>query len=334
MFLPFLRAARAAAIAVLRALALALPLLALPAVAPATAQEFVLQPRQVAPHSWAVFGEAGMATAANRGFNSNAGFVVTRAGVVVFDTLGTPALGEALIAAIRRVTPQPIRRVVVSHYHADHYYGAQAFKAIGAEVWAHEAGRGVVGSDDANARLAQRRQDVFPWVDETTQPVNADRWLAFGERGTIDFEFGGLRFRLIDVSGAHSPQDMMMYVESDGVLFAGDLYFTGRIPFVVGADTRRWLQAMDRIAEVRPRVAVPGHGEASDRVMPDLTLTRDYLRDLREKMGQAVEAMDDFEAAYDRIDWSRWEKLPAFLPGHRLNARSVYLEMERESLRR
>jgi glyoxylase-like metal-dependent hydrolase (beta-lactamase superfamily II) len=126
----------------------------------------------------------------------------------------------------------------------------------------------------------------------------------------------------------------MMFVADDGVLFAGDLFFTGRIPFVVGANTRRWLQAMDRIAEVNPRVAVPGHGDASQRVMPDLLLTRDYLRDLREKMGQAVEAMDDFEAAYDRIDWSRWERLPAFLPGNRLNARSVYLEMERESLRR
>jgi glyoxylase-like metal-dependent hydrolase (beta-lactamase superfamily II) len=333
VFLPFLTpAARAAAISVLRVLAL--PLLALLAVAPATAQEFVLQPRQVGPHSWAVFGEAGMATAANRGFNSNAGFVVTRAGVVVFDTLGTPALGEALIAAIRRVTPQPIRRVVISHYHADHYYGAQAFKAIGAEIWAHEAGRGVVGSDEANARLEQRRQDLFPWVDEKTRPADADRWLAFGERGTIDFEFGGLRFRLLDVGGAHSPQDLMMFVADDGVLFAGDLFFTGRIPFVVGANTRRWLQAMDRIAEVNPRVAVPGHGDASQRVMPDLLLTRDYLRDLREKMGQAVEAMDDFEAAYDRIDWSRWERLPAFLPGNRLNARSVYLEMERESLRR
>jgi hypothetical protein len=44
--------------------------------------------------------------------------------------------------------------------------------------------------------------------------------------------------------------------------------------------------------------------------------------------------MDDFETAYDRVDWSRWEKLPAFLPANRLNARSVYLEMERESLGR
>lgn len=300
----------------------------------AAAQGVLLQPVRVGAHSWAVIGEAGMATAANRGFNSNAGFVVTRDGVVVFDTLGTPALGEALVAAIRRVTTQPIRRVVVSHYHADHYYGAQAFKAVGAEIWAHEAARGVIASDEAKARLAQRRQDLFPWVDERTQPVDADRWLTFGERGEIAFELGGLRLRLLDVSGAHSPQDIMLHVEDDGVLFAGDLYFTGRIPFVVGANTRAWLAALERVAAVAPRVAVPGHGEVSQQVRRDLALTRDYLGHLREVMGRAAEEMADFDEAFERADWSRWQALPAFGPGHRLNARSVYLEMERESLNR
>jgi len=102
--------------------------------------DIVLQPLQVGPNTWAVVGEAGVASAANRGFNSNAGFVVTSVGVVVFDALGTPVLGQALIDAVRRVTTQPIRRLIISHYHADHYYGMQAFKAAGVEVWAHEAG--------------------------------------------------------------------------------------------------------------------------------------------------------------------------------------------------
>jgi glyoxylase-like metal-dependent hydrolase (beta-lactamase superfamily II) len=139
---------------------------------------------------------------------------------------------------------------------------------------------------------------------------------------------------VIDVGGAHSPHDVMLEVEGDGVLFAGDVYFTGRIPFVVGADTRRWLEVLDRIVALRPRVAVPGHGEPSVRIAEDLTLTRDYLRHVREVMGRAVEGMVDFDEAYERADWSRWSRLPAFLPAHRLNARSIYLEMERASLTR
>lgn len=300
----------------------------------AWAQDIVLEPRQVGPHSWAVLGSAGMASADNRGFNSNAGFVVTADGVVVFDTLGTPALGQALIAAIRRVTPLPIRRVILSHYHADHYYGNQAFEAVGAEIWAHEAGRGVTTADDSLARLAQRRRDLFPWVDDATRLVDADRWLSFGADGELSFSFGGLRMRVFDVSGAHSPQDIMLWVEDDGVLYAGDLFFTGRLPYVVGADTRAWLQAMDRVATVQPRVAVPGHGAPSQQVAQDLALTRDYLRFLRQAMARAVDEMTDFDQAYDSVDWSAWQKLPAFEAGNRLNARSVYLELERESLRR
>jgi glyoxylase-like metal-dependent hydrolase (beta-lactamase superfamily II) len=298
----------------------------------ASAQDIVLAPVQVGAHSWAVFGQAGMAGPDNRGFNSNAGFVVTPGGVVVLDTLGTPALGSALLAAIRRVTSQPVKLVILSHYHADHYYGAGPFKDAGAEVWAHEAGRGVTTSDEAKARLAQRRQDLFPWVDDATRLVDADRWLAFDARGVIDFELGAMRFALIDVSGAHSPQDIMLWAADDGVLFTGDLYFSGRLPFVVGADTRAWLRAIDRIAEVAPRVAVPGHGGASNDVARDLALTRDYLRYLREQMARGVEQMSDFEQVYDQVDWSAWEKLPAFGPSNRLNARSVYLELERESL--
>ncbi len=71
----------------------------------------MLVPQQISPHGWFFQGEAGMASAQNKGFMSNAGFVVTDDGVVVFDALGTPALGRAMIAAIRKVTPQPIKRV-------------------------------------------------------------------------------------------------------------------------------------------------------------------------------------------------------------------------------
>jgi glyoxylase-like metal-dependent hydrolase (beta-lactamase superfamily II) len=304
------------------------------AAAAAFAAEIVLQPRQVGSNTWAVIGDSGPASAANRAFNSNAGFVVTSEGVVVFDALGTPALGEALIAAIRRVTSQPIRRLIISHYHADHYYGMQAFKAVGAEVWAHQAARGVIGSEEFLARLEQRRRDLFPWVDENTKPSDADRWLSFDGTGEIRFVMGGQTFRLIDVGGAHSPHDLMMKVEGDSVLFAGDVYFTGRVPFVVGADTRRWLEVLDRIVKLRPRVAVPGHGGVSQRIDDDLALTRNYLRHVREVMEQAVATMTDFDEAFDQADWSRWANLPAFFPAHRLNARSIFLEMERESLAR
>ena len=91
-----------------------------------------LLPVKVTERVYYVQGQPGLATAANEGFNSNAGFVITGDGVVVIDALGTPALGEALLKAIRTVTPKPVKLVILTHYHADHFYGLPPLKKAGA----------------------------------------------------------------------------------------------------------------------------------------------------------------------------------------------------------
>ena len=97
------------------------------------ANEIVLTPIKVSAHVYYFHGASGMASVDNKGFMSNSGFVVTDDGVIVFDALGSPALGQAMLTAISKVTPLPVKRVIISHYHADHFYGLQAFKARGIE---------------------------------------------------------------------------------------------------------------------------------------------------------------------------------------------------------
>jgi len=308
---------------------LAATLLAMAFVPALHAQEAIkLSPIQVGEHSWYFQGEAGAASAANKGFMSNAGFVITDDQVVIFDTLGTPALAEGMIQAIHDLTDKPIKLVVVSHYHADHIYGLQAFKALGADVWAHKRSAIYLASDVAKKRLAQRQEELFPWVNEDTHLVPPDRTL----EGDQAFERGGVRFRLIDAHGSHAPDDMMMLIENDGVLFSGDLFFDGRVPFVGDANTRHWLKALDSMLDSHPKVVVPGHGHASKTPQNGITLTRDYLIDLRQKMGDAVAELTDFDTAYDAADWSRWAALPAFKAANRLNAYNVYIQMEQEAL--
>ena len=324
------RAESRARSAVLRAKIVAVSLLACALVArmAAAVETERLKPVRVSPHGWFFEGHAGMASAANRGFMSNAGFVVTDDGVVVFDALGTPVLGRAMVAAIRTITSQPIRRVIVSHYHADHVYGLQALKEAGAEIWAYRRGEAYFTSGLAEERLAQRRADLFPWVDDKTRVVRPDVWLD----GDVDFRMGGVTFRLVYSGGGHSPEDLMMYVVEDRLLFAGDLIFSGRIPFVGNGDSRGWLQATKRMLALSPAIVVPGHGPASRDVERDLTLTRDYLIYLRETMGRAAKDLTPFEEAYARTDWSRYAQLPAFEPANRINAWGTYLHMEQEEL--
>lgn len=290
--------------------------LALPAAA--------VEPLRVSPSVYYVRGESGIPSRSNRGHTSNAGFVVTTEGVIVVDALGTPVLGQEFIEAIRRVTSQPIRRVIVSHYHADHVYGLQAFKALGAEIWAHRAARAYLDSDAARQRLAERRQSLAPWVDGQTRLVPADRWLDGEER----FRLGGLTFRVFPLGPAHTPEDLALAVEEDGVLFVGDVMFVGRLPFVGDADTSAWISAIDRVVRTRPKIVIGGHGTASRSAAADLSLTREYLAYLRQTMGTAAEELEDFDVAYRKADWSRFAKLPAFEAVNRRNAYNTYIRMQ------
>jgi glyoxylase-like metal-dependent hydrolase (beta-lactamase superfamily II) len=286
-----------------------------------------LAPVQASAHTYYVQGDAGPASPANEGYNSNAGFVVTPEGVVVVDALGTPSLGNELIKAIRTVTAAPIKRVIVTHYHADHVYGLQAFKAIGAEIWAHHDGREYI-ENEAPARLAQRRHDLAPWVNDETRVLMPDRWL--GENET--FELGGMRFEVIHMGPAHSPEDVVIVVPAERVLFSGDILFAGRIPFVGEADSKRWLATIERLLALQPRIMITGHGKMSIDPARDLTLTRDYLMYLRMAMGKAVEDFTPFDEAYKNTDWKRFAHLPAFDAANRINAYGTYLLMEKELL--
>ena len=287
-----------------------------------------MQVTQVAPHSYYVLGQAGLVSSANQGFNANAGFVVTPDGVVVFDALGTPALGQRFADLIATTTKQPVKRVIVSHYHADHFYGLQAFKQPGVEVWAHDFVRDYLATDAPAARLAERRQSLFPWVNDLTRVVAPDRFVA---EDTV-FKLGGLTFHVMHAGPAHTPEDLMMMVEEEGVLFVGDLMFTGRIPFVADADVSSWIKAIDRVLEFKPRIVVGGHGPESANAMADLAQTRDYLAYLRGQISTAFDDGLDFDTAYRRIDWSRFSGLPAFDAANRRNAYQAYLNVERESL--
>ena len=288
-----------------------------------------VQAQPVAKHSYYVLGQAGLISTANQGFNSNAGFVVTAEGVVVFDVLGTPALGRRLAEVVAAQTSQPVRHVVISHYHADHFYGLQAFEREGVDIWAQEVVRDYLASEAPAARLAERRGSLSPWVNLKSRVVAPNRYV----RSDARFRLGGLTFRLLHAGPAHTPEDLMMLVEEDGVLFAGDLMFSGRIPFVGDADVSSWITAIDRIIALNPRVLVGGHGPASTHVVADLAMTRDYLVYLREQIGLAFEDGLDFEAAYRRIDWSRFAHLPAFAAANRRNAYQTYLNVEQAALR-
>ncbi len=293
----------------------------------AAQDELKVTSQQVAPSAWFVQGVAALGDSRNRNFISNAGFVITPAGVVVIDALGSPALARELIAEIGRITSRPITHLVVTHYHADHIYGLQEFKKIGVRVIAHRAGQEYLNSETAASRLEISRKDLAPWIDGATQLTSADEWID----SAVDLLIGGVRFVLQPAGPAHTREDLVVFLPSERVLFAGDIVFRGRVPYVGQADSGLWIEALSRLIDMDPLVIVPGHGSVSNSARQDLELTRDYLGYLRQVMGKAARDMDPFDEAYARADWSRFSHLPLFGPANRMNAYNTYLLMEREA---
>lgn len=302
--------------------------LGLVVMSPTQAQGVVdMKPVQVSPSAWYVQGVSAMGSPENQNFISNAAFIVTPAGVVVIDALGSPALAERLLVEIGKITPLPVKVVILTHYHADHIYGLQAFKAKGATILAHREGLEYLNSNTARQRLEASRQELAPWIDASTRLVPADRWLDADET----LELGGVKLQIRHVGPSHTPEDLVVWMPQENVLFAGDLVFRSRIPFVGQADSGHWIKALDQLLAFDAKVIVPGHGPISTEARKDMQLTRDYLVYLRKSMRQAAINLDPFEDAYNATDWTAFEHLPLFRAANRMNAYNTYLLMEREA---
>lgn len=297
------------------------------ATAAAPAASLPMVPREVAPRCWYVEGLSALGSPANQNFISNAGFVVTPEGVVVIDALGSPALARRLLAEIARITSQKVTHVVLTHYHADHVYGLQVFEEAGARIIAHRAGREYLYADTAQLRLQASREQLAPWIDAQTRLVAATEWID----GRRELLVGGTRLIVQPVGPAHTPEDLAVFVPDTRVLYAGDLVFRSRIPFVGQADSRNWIASLDTLLAFGATVVVPGHGPASTEAAQDMKLTRDYLAYLRKTMGDAARDMTPFDEAYKSADWSAFENLPLFGAANRMNAYNTYLLMEREA---
>ena len=285
--------------------------------------DVVFEAVKVSKHVYFVQGMAGAATQ-HKGFISNAGFVVTNDGVVVFDALGTPSLAIKLVAEIQKVTDKPIKYVVMSHYHADHIYGLQVFKELGAKIIAPQGARVYLASDLAENLLATRRTELKPWIDDTTHIVYPDKYIDKEHQ----FSLGGIDFKLTPLGNAHSEGDLTLLVSPDNVLFSGDLIFEGRIPFIGRANILNWLNALDDMRNVNVSAVLPGHGPLAKDPNELVKSTYNYLSLLKDNMQKAVEDWIPFEKAYEKIDWGEYMFMPAFDEANRRNAYNVFLFME------
>lgn len=302
------------------------------AAAPSRAEGAPLPVEEVAPGVFVHEGVHELTTEANRGGIANLGFVVGEDAVAVIDAGGSPAVGRALLAAIRARTDRPVAFVVSTHMHPDHVFGNVAFRGAGEggadPVFVGHANLPRALASRAEHYLATGREALGEALMAGVDLRPPDRLV---EREAA-LDLGGRRLLLRAWGTAHTDNDLSALDEATGTLFAGDLVFLGHLPVIDGS-LLGWLAAMEDLAALPARRVVPGHGPASAPWPEALAPQRAYLEGLAADLRALLAEGAGLAEAVERVPAPRggpeggWALVEAH---HRRNATAGYAELEWE----
>lgn len=291
----------------------------------AVAAELILKPVKVAPDIYAVIGDLGGQTYENEGLNNNLGFVVTSHGVLVFNTGPSLRAAKALHAAIKNITPQPVKWAVNVNSQNHNWLGNGYFKSIGTVILAHkEADR--VMRDVGETQIAANKTLLKEKAADTTLTYPDE--LVDDKR---ELRLGNTVVQLLHFGQAHTPGDIVAWLPQQRVVFAGDIVYTERMLVVLRiSHSGSWVQAFDKLAQLGPKTIIPGHGHPTNLEQARKE-TRDYLVYLRTEVRKFIDKGEMQHDAENKIDQSRFKYLANYEFLARRNAGQIYLEMEKEA---
>lgn len=287
---------------------------------------------RIAEGTYMLFGNIAEVDEKNRGWNGNAGFIVTGEGVFVVDALGTPKLGRRLLATIRSVTDKPVRYLLLTHNHPDHSYGAIAFRRhTAATVIAHRGTLDYIHSEQLDSSVAYRRgfiEEDMRGFAAVTPDVLIDAE-PFSQRR---FTLGEKTFVVYNTGRHHSHGDLVLQQLPQNILWISDLAFNQRTTYMGDGDSRQAIAGQAWLLEefADATLMVPGHGSAQSPPFSMVGRTRSYMQRLREEMGAAVEEGIELQQAVEASDFADWHDSRLYELNHRSNANFVYREMELE----
>ncbi len=283
--------------------------------------------------------------------SGNAGFIVGDSGVLVVDTFFTPIAAEELIAEIGKVTAQPVKYAVNTHYHLDHTGGNQVFAARNVPIiaqenvlkWQTTKNRRFLPADE---ELQKRRADAAKQLAETPgdqkdkrtqlerQLSRLDVMLSIKltnpsvtfNSGVLHLYLGNREVVLITLPG-HTGGDTLVYVPDADVVFTGDMGWAKTLPNLVDATVNDWIPSLDKmLSRHGASKFVPGHGEVAGAA--EMREFRDYLDDLRSRVKQAIADGLTIEQAKQQLKLPEKYKGFAFQNFAQPNIEDMYKELK------
>lgn len=222
------------------------------------------------------------------GSGGNIGVLTTSAGKLMVDA-GISVSEAKIKAALRSLGPQPLRTVVLTHWHWDHSDG---------DAWVRRAGATLIADRATVARLKQTNT-IVEW-GHTFTPIAADALPTVVLTEGKSLTFGAETVDIGHYKAGHTDGDLYVRFRRADVLQTGDTFWNGVYPFidyVTGGSIDGAIRAANENMRLAGKVTmvIPGHGPVGDRA--DLIAFRDMLVTVRARVmalkaqGKSVEAV-------------------------------------------
>ena len=215
-----------------------------------------------------------------------AGAVLTSEGAVIIDTLPFPSEAQQIADFIFKRS-SGIRYVILTHYHADHTYGAYLFR--NAQVISHALCRdwiaqyGVAGLEEARAQTPELADAKIRLPD-----------IVF-EGSEMTLRMGNKTLQLLHSPG-HTQDSIVVYIKEDRILFAADTVMP--VPYIVDGNPKPFVESLRMIRALSLENVVQGHGEVVLRGEINETIDSSvrYLETIQAKVAKAIAADKPREA--------------------------------------
>jgi glyoxylase-like metal-dependent hydrolase (beta-lactamase superfamily II) len=261
--------------------------------------------------------------------HSNAGIVDLGNRTIVFDTLTLPSYGADLARACRELTGRDPAWIAISHFHADHWLGNQAFADGTPIIVTHDMLPPIEEQMKEYDALPNELDDFQAQIDELAKTCDAEtnekkrkgietnlaRYRALHAEGSslrvirpnTAFEgrlqlIGSKRsVELVEVKRAHTASDVYLSVPDADAVFMGDLGFFDTLPFLMYANPLGWIDALKTLEASDATVFVPGHGVVADV---------DRVKLSRECIEAVVAVVRDAQSSGEELNDRLMQRLP------------------------
>lgn len=247
--------------------------------------EFKLKPIKISDNSYYFYGKKEYFSPSNGGDIANCAFIITQKSVILIDTGSSKLYAEQIKKEIKKITSKPIKYIINTHHHPDHFLGNNAFS--NGDIYATKYTKNEI---EQNGDLY-----IMNLVNIIQDAMNGTKIKAPNQILTTKIlDFDGYKLKILYMDG-HTKSDLVIFDENSKILYTSDLIFNKRTLATPHANIKEWIKSLKQLEKIKYSILVPGHGLASKTKEP-IKENIAYLNFLENTLiNSAKEGLDIFE---------------------------------------